>query len=51
MIRTSLQGYELLTYRKHGFLNTRFSVKSTFEYGLFRFPGLSRAQRASPRLW
>jgi hypothetical protein len=28
------------TYRKHGFLKTRFKVKSMFEYGRFLLPGM-----------
>lgn len=38
---SSSKGY---FYRKHGFLNTRFSVKSIFEYGLFLFTGIFKAR-------
>jgi hypothetical protein len=34
---------EPYTYLKHAFLKTRLSVKSTFEYGLLRLPGIVTA--------
>jgi hypothetical protein len=41
IIRDCLNYTKKGSYRKHGFLNTLFSVKSTFEYGLFLFPDIS----------
>lgn len=40
----------LSLYRKHGFLNTLFNVKSTLEYGRFLFPGIFDLQLETPGL-